>query len=306
MQDFEPYFCIFEDCAAPFDVPNTFEGLLGHMHSHLPDQWHVVTPDGPRKFDDQEDFERYVRDQGDIPESQLPNMVELSRSRGALFFPDCAFCGGYPDIIEKDFPEPRMPGAQEALRKHIKQHLHNIALFLPPDRDDLIHDEDNDNDASSDATGHARSEKDLDDSEAVTTCGREDCDCRSEDKSELGGHLDDNPWWRPPALTDSDFWLNLFADSRLDVSRAEASYDPRADQTLMAFLATMAQHLTITESNFEVGEPMKLETNARAELRETDVRLREIRACISCRLDKHAVGSLLVPPNPPPRPLPSR
>ncbi len=46
IQDFEPYFCIFDKCDAPFDVPNTFEGLLAHMHGHVPEQWHIGTPEG--------------------------------------------------------------------------------------------------------------------------------------------------------------------------------------------------------------------------------------------------------------------
>lgn len=251
IQDFEPYFCIFEKCDAPFDVPNSFEGLLVHMHGHMHEQWHIETPEGHRVFEDERDFERYIRDQGDIPELMLPTMVEFSRRRGALLFDHCAFCGGYPDLIEMEFPDPSMPGAQEKLRKHIKQHLHDIALFLPPDRIDQVDDKDIDDGKSEslDAGGQARSEMELGGSEAVTTCGREDCDCRRRlDEINLGSFTYDDPGWQRGTLNDdsrvragkgkdADFWRGLLADSPLDISQAEASYNPSADRTLIPFLA---------------------------------------------------------------------
>jgi len=276
IQDFEPYFCIFETCDAPFDVPNTFQGLLSHMHGHVPEKWHIETPEGHKEFEDEQDFERYVRDRGDIPESLLPTMMEFSRRRGALFFDHCAFCGGYPDAIEKDFADPSMLGAQEKMRKHIKQHLHDIALFLPPDHDNPVENENNDA-ADSDCAGQARSEEIWGGSEAATRCGRDSCDCRPEEKPEWDRQLSDDPIWQPSTPTDdtkvrtrkgddSDFWRDLFAGSLLDVIQAEASYDPRADKTLVAFVA---------RSNPKVGQEEPLWDRAYDALRESDWQLAE-------------------------------
>ncbi|EJT76976.1 hypothetical protein GGTG_06890 [Gaeumannomyces tritici R3-111a-1] len=188
-KDFEPYFCIFEKCDAPFDVPNTFEGLLSHMQTaHLPEQWHIDTAEGYRIFDDKAEFECYVRNQGDVPDPLLPTMMEFARRRKALVLDRCDFCGGYPDVIEKDFPKPSMPGAQEALRKHIKNHMHDIALILPPDRDDLVGEENGETDNSSAFSGartQAGRNEGLGGSDPMvpSVCGRQSCDCRPRDIS---------------------------------------------------------------------------------------------------------------------------
>ncbi|KAL8418965.1 hypothetical protein RB594_002249 [Gaeumannomyces avenae] len=202
-KDFEPYFCIFEKCDAPFDVPNTFEGLLSHMQTaHLPEQWHIDTAEGYRIFDDKAEFECYVRNQGDVPDPLLPTMMEFARRRKALVLDRCDFCGGYPDVIEKDFPDPSMPGAQEALRKHIKNHMHDIALILPPDRDDPVGKENGENDNSSVFSGartQAGSNGGLGGSDSMipSVCGRQSCDCRPRDISKQDCDL--------PAADDAKF-----------------------------------------------------------------------------------------------------
>ncbi|KAI8244799.1 Serine/threonine-protein kinase [Colletotrichum sp. SAR 10_77] len=47
MQDFEPYFCIHDDCRSPFDIPNNFNGLLKHLQEdHVEERFHVEMPNG--------------------------------------------------------------------------------------------------------------------------------------------------------------------------------------------------------------------------------------------------------------------
>jgi len=61
MHDFEPYFCTEEKCRSPLDVPNTFEGLLGHMQAHMPYSWQVETADGEAKeLHSEEEFTSYL------------------------------------------------------------------------------------------------------------------------------------------------------------------------------------------------------------------------------------------------------
>ncbi|KAF6788995.1 Kinesin light chain 5 [Colletotrichum sojae] len=64
------------------------------------------------------------------------DVVIPSRRKGVFMFLSCPFCGGFPDDIQKRFPEPVAPEAQIELRQHIKRHMQDIALFLPPYRED--------------------------------------------------------------------------------------------------------------------------------------------------------------------------
>jgi serine/threonine protein kinase len=178
MQDFEPYFCTFEDCTAPFDVPNSFDGLLAHMQSHLPARHHVDNSTVGHKELTEEDFEDHVRSYGVVTKENMISMKEASRRKGAFLFETCPFCGGYPDVLEKIFPDRDSFDAQRGLRGHIKQHMQEIALFLPPYRSDIF-DED-DNCEGSDVT-HRRSnidEADYNPDQFLDICDREDCDCK--------------------------------------------------------------------------------------------------------------------------------
>ena len=72
---------------------------------------------------------------------------------------------------------------------------------------------------------------------------------------------DDDPTWRPRGSRtnptgvgardgdDSDFWRDIFANSALDVSWAEKSFNPWADETLMALRANSSQQRPINESD---------------------------------------------------------
>ncbi|PNP50354.1 hypothetical protein THARTR1_08958 [Trichoderma harzianum] len=104
-------------------------------------------------------------------------MKKASRRKGPFLFESCPFCGGYPDVVEKRFPNVDTPEAQTELRKHIKQHMHDIAFFLPPYRDDISNEDDDLK--SSVVTGQSNKLDDFEDpSEFLEICGNEDCDCR--------------------------------------------------------------------------------------------------------------------------------
>lgn len=179
MLDFEPYFCTFEGCAAPFDVPNSFDGLLDHMQSHLPLRHHIDAPDGEHKEYAETEFEDHFTSQGAISDEIMATLKHTSRRRGAFLFQECSFCGGYPDVLEARFPDPHTVDAQNELRKHIKQHMQEIALFLPPYRSDIFeHDDDV---KGSDATHRQSAYGDVSGNpdEFLIVCDREDCDCKT-------------------------------------------------------------------------------------------------------------------------------
>ncbi|KAF1850331.1 uncharacterized protein K460DRAFT_272656, partial [Cucurbitaria berberidis CBS 394.84] len=178
MQDFEPYFCTFEDCTAPYDIPNSFDELLDHLQSHLPVRHHVDEPDGQHRAYLEVEFEHHIISHGKVSEETMAAMKEASRRKAPFLFDSCPFCGGYPDVIEKRFPDPDTLDAQRELRKHIKQHMQEIALFLPPYRSD-IYDED-ENLKGSDVTHRMSNHGEISGSptDFEEFCDREDCDCK--------------------------------------------------------------------------------------------------------------------------------
>jgi len=177
MQDLEPYFCTFEKCKLPFDVTNSFEGLLNHMQSHLPLRHNIDKPDGEHIELADTESETHLNSDGGVSLGTMNLMKETSRQKPAFLFDSCPFCGGYPDVVEKRFPDPDTIDAQVELRKHIKQHMQEIALFLPPYRSDIF--ERDDDSKQSDAT-HRRSSPDEipSDDENVSVCSRKSCDCK--------------------------------------------------------------------------------------------------------------------------------
>ncbi|KAK3998237.1 hypothetical protein QBC44DRAFT_346522, partial [Cladorrhinum sp. PSN332] len=181
MQDFEPYFCLVETCKSPFDVPNSFDGLLAHMQGHVPVKHHVDLPGGEHRELDDGEFESYIQSSGkqQVSGDMLAPLKEASRRRGVFLFDSCPFCGGYPDDVEKEFPDRDKPEAQSKLRSHIKRHMQEAALFYPPHRDDLPIDDAQDQGSAitakrSDTQTLPESPEDF-----VAVCGRPDCkDCQ--------------------------------------------------------------------------------------------------------------------------------
>lgn len=240
MQDFEPYFCIFDNCNAPFEVPNTFQGLLSHLQGHCPERWYIQTPDGQRlEFEDEKAFEAQILEQEACPETLMSTLKHISRQRAPLFLDNCPFCGGYPDTIEKLFPDRRSLDAQHALRKHIKEHMHNIALFLPPYRDELWKGAEV-ADTNSSVDIRPQSARALDDTiSQISTCDREECDCKNvspffyEVNDDTGSQSAD-----PGCKETSDFWPELFRASSIYSRLSPNPYDHEADPILATFVAS--------------------------------------------------------------------
>jgi hypothetical protein len=184
MQDFEPYFCTVADCKAPFNVPNSFDGLLNHMQGHVPEAQPTSSPvrSGPQqpKADDEGSTGNLPKNapaqiEFDVKEAERMNPAR----KGPFLFDECPFCGGYPDVVEKEFPDRDTIDAQISLRKHVQKHMREIALFLPPCRFDTLSEYGEDTYNSNDT--HRRSSVDNL-SEDLTApsmvCRRESCDCK--------------------------------------------------------------------------------------------------------------------------------
>ncbi|CZR68612.1 uncharacterized protein PAC_18511 [Phialocephala subalpina] len=230
MQDFEPYFCTWEGCTTPFDVPNTFDGLLAHLQDHLEERYHVDMPDGEHKEFNEKEFEEHVARHGKVSNEMLVTMKEASQRKGAFLFESCPFCGGYPDVLEK--LDPDTPEAQKELRRHIKQHMQDIALFLPPHREDTVNEDDEFK--SSIVTRRSVGHSDLGvPDDFITVCGREGCDCKDK-----GKHSDEDVSADSPVPEQEvDFWAERFPQSSLyDRSSVTDEYY-LSDERLQPFIA---------------------------------------------------------------------
>lgn len=246
MQDFEPYFCTVETCEAPFDVPQTFDGLLGHLQDHLPLLYHIDMPDGEHQELNEAEFDEKIKEYDKISGEMFESMKKASLRKGTYMFTSCPFCGGYPNIIEKRCPDPNTLEAQIEMRNHIKQHMQGIALFLPPYRDDIFDEKD----LKSSAASRPQSvEKRIstEPDEYKTVCDREECDCHRkgedafEDESRVVT-LDLEE--QPHPLEDRDFWPELIGDSEI-YDRSSVSSDYFYDDKV---LRTFIKRQTIFEA----------------------------------------------------------
>ncbi|KAL0936357.1 C2H2 type zinc finger domain protein [Colletotrichum truncatum] len=210
MQDFEPYFCILEECKAPFDVPNTFDGLLRHLQDHVEERFHVDLSNGEHKIFDEMEFEEYCTQQGNIFARNRSILKIAARRKGAFILEKCPFCGGYPDVLEKRYPDSNDPEAQIELRHHIKQHMQDIALFLPPYREDVL-SKDDDLPVSV-LSGERTSTSSFSELEHfVKVCERESCDCKNDGR--YAEELGELPERSRPEHDDTDFWATLFPEA---------------------------------------------------------------------------------------------
>ena len=231
MLDFEPYFCTFGECQAPFDVPNSFDGLLDHMQGHLPVRHHIDAPDGEHMEFVETEFEDHLKSHGEISADIMATMKETSRRKGAFLFEDCPFCGGYPDVLDTQFPDPHTIDAQKELRKHIKQHMQEIALFLPPYRSDIFNEEDDikGSDATHRQSAHEEVSGNPDD--FVVVCDQEDCECKISNDDSTGVSTAE-----PETSLSEEFWSDLFHNSDLYDRSKASNTDLANDECLYSFV----------------------------------------------------------------------
>ncbi|KAH0422826.1 ankyrin repeat protein [Colletotrichum camelliae] len=230
MQDFEPYFCPISLCEKPFDLPNNFDGLLHHLQDHVEERYHIDLPEGEHQELSEEDFEKCITQRGHISDENLVVMKRAARRKGAFLFDDCPFCGGYPDVLEKRFPVPSAPEAQVELRRHIRQHMQDMALFLPPYREDVF---DDDGDLQSSVFSRERGEnsslESFDDFQMF--CDRDACDCKNQGNfaADVVGELEMPEVESTIEPDTADFWVELFPElprfDRSDLAKEDCAHD---------------------------------------------------------------------------------
>ncbi|KAK9439679.1 hypothetical protein VB005_07838 [Metarhizium brunneum] len=124
-------------------------------------------PDGSdREFENRKLFEQFLQEKLNIPRPEWNSLAELGQEKTPFLFETCHFCGGYPDVVKNCFPAPNTPSAQAEMKKHIKQHMQEIALYLPPVIDDVADDAPGEDNISGHAVGTQR--RSLDELSAVT------------------------------------------------------------------------------------------------------------------------------------------
>ncbi|EFY91876.1 hypothetical protein MAC_02161 [Metarhizium acridum CQMa 102] len=126
-------------------------------------------PDGSdREFENRQLFEQFLQEKLHIPRLEWNSLAELGRGKKPFLFETCHFCGGYPDVVRNCVPDPTTPSAQAEMKKHIKQYMQEIALYLPPICDDVADDAPKEDSISDNAVGTQSSS--LDKLSAVTWC----------------------------------------------------------------------------------------------------------------------------------------
>lgn len=221
MRDFEPFFCVFDDCKHPFESSDSFSGWITHVQQeHMPLRWHCTAPvHDPMSFTEKENFEEHMRSHYDhLTDPLLSRLTKHSERREARILQSCPFCGGLPEELEREFPNQQDPEAQQAFQRHLKNHLIDIALILPPIRVDM-HEEEG---RSSGSSAQGDEDKAFDsDEEAIiplTYCERGDqekpCDCRN-------GERDSTTEW----LTISGIVMPIWGELK-SVQSLEHFHDP--------------------------------------------------------------------------------
>ncbi|KAJ5738448.1 hypothetical protein N7493_001603 [Penicillium malachiteum] len=82
MHDFEPYFCMLEECQVLFDFPTTFDGLMGHLQDHHPKRYHVAISDVEERDFNEVELEDYVKMNGEVSNEDL---ASLKRAKDFAF-----------------------------------------------------------------------------------------------------------------------------------------------------------------------------------------------------------------------------
>jgi hypothetical protein len=228
MEDFEPYFCTFENCQSPFEVPNSFSGLLMHMHSHQNGVKDVRDPGYAKSGINQATVLEQDTDASDTTDQRRDTALNRNEhGRTPFLFRTCPFCNGYPDRLEMMFADRDTIEAQMALRKHVQQHMQDFALFLPPCR--------------SESSGYSETSQDSDlphrPSEAnnvpeifediLGVCEDVKCTCKI-----VGSLSQDNAIVAEPPLDWSELFAGLLSYDRTLATEEEL----RADERLSTFV----------------------------------------------------------------------
>ncbi|KAM5374731.1 hypothetical protein ACJZ2D_006375 [Fusarium nematophilum] len=190
IHDFEPFFCVFDDCSSPFSCAETYTGWITHMREvHTQPQWHCwhCTPPSPSPFSTQQGLEHHLADchEQEVSEALRPTLLKHSMVRDQLALRHCPFCGGFPLEIEEKHTDRTSNQAHEALEKHVRDHLVSVALILAPvetgEADQEL------DDTKSEAQRDQNSERDIEEvgvSHPIH-CTKAICDCSDKNKDSV-------------------------------------------------------------------------------------------------------------------------
>ncbi|KAI0881979.1 uncharacterized protein GGS22DRAFT_171263 [Annulohypoxylon maeteangense] len=187
IHDFEPFFCVFDNCTSPFTCTDTYTGWLAHMRdTHTQPEWHCwhcKTSSSP--FSTAAELESHLvkHHREEVTESLRPTLVKHSLVRDQHPLRECPFCGGFPEEIEKTYPDRDSKQAREVLEKHVRDHLVSTALILAPV--EMGEPGDGLDDTKSDAQRDGDSERDLDGVGEIyeLQCENNSCDCKESNKN---------------------------------------------------------------------------------------------------------------------------
>lgn len=134
-------------------------------------------------FSDKEKFEEHMQTHyEDLTDPLLSTLSKHSVRHDTRVFKSCPFCGGFPEELERRFPNQQDTKAQQALQKHVKNHFIDVALILPPIRVDMLEEEGRA--IGSSAQGHGDNESNPNEEAIIPSIhcegGDEErsCDCR--------------------------------------------------------------------------------------------------------------------------------
>ncbi|KAF7517070.1 hypothetical protein G7054_g13929 [Neopestalotiopsis clavispora] len=153
IHDFEPFFCVIDDCSVPFSCADTYTAWIFHMQA--------------------------------VDDPLRPTSIKYSKTQNQQALQECPFCGGFPEEIETKYPTRYCDEANEALEKHVRDHLISVAMILAPVG--LGESGDEIRDLNSEAASDIGSERDLDgDSDThELECEDPSCDCKDISKNSL-------------------------------------------------------------------------------------------------------------------------
>ncbi|CEJ87213.1 hypothetical protein VHEMI04340 [[Torrubiella] hemipterigena] len=198
IRDLEPFFCVFDECDMPFACGQSQTAWAHHMkQNHALPMWNCpyCPPLGANsRLSSSMELNNHLENShaDRISQGLRDVAVEHSKVQTNEILGKCPFCNGYPDDIDKEFPNHSSRDAIKSLENHIRHHLDDIALLLLPI--DMGDDVQQDGDSDVEAERGNRSEQNVEDLEllierftaSALRCSRVDCDCHI-DPSILSG-----------------------------------------------------------------------------------------------------------------------
>ncbi|KAF4625405.1 hypothetical protein G7Y89_g12761 [Cudoniella acicularis] len=133
MKDLAPYLCLSNECDKPDEPFQTFSDWIAHIRNeHATLHWECLAPiHEPASFADQNLYMDHMRrfHSGSFADSQLPALAQMSARVESRIFSICPLCDHLPEGFVQERPDQHQQEDQNALQKHIAQHLQSMALI---------------------------------------------------------------------------------------------------------------------------------------------------------------------------------